>query len=309
MKKIWTLLKNHLREDFNAGLYLSIALFLTVSVAFNYTVNLEDDIIDKYAGKPIRILWYFLLYAFAYYGSAVITFYFQGKLHLLATPRFWWLTLAGLGILSWSVGFPYLAALTRSLHSDYKVFSWAYSTSSNLIHFVTVALPLAVVAFFQKDSQQLGITRKNVDLTPYLWILAILVPIITIASFETGFKNYYPTYKANTVAEVLHWPSYLPAAIYEVAYGLDFFNVELMFRGFLVIGLAKLLGKEAILPMVCTYCFLHFGKPLGEAISSIFGGYILGVVAFYTRNIWGGVMVHVGLAWMMELAAYLQKNR
>jgi hypothetical protein len=105
----------------------------------------------------------------------------------------------------------------------------------------------------------------------------------------------------------MNWPALIPPFIYEVLYGMDFFNVEFLYRGFFVIGMAKVLGKEAILPMVCSYCFLHFGKPLGESISSIFGGYMLGVVAFYTRNIWGGVMVHIGLAWMMELAAFLQK--
>ena len=102
-------------------------------------------------------------------------------------------------------------------------------------------------------------------------------------------------------------PAWLPMAIYEFVYGLDFFNTEFLFRGFMIIGLAHILGKDTIVPMLVTYCFLHFGKPVGEAISSIVGGYILGVIAFYTRSIWGGVMVHAGLAWMMELAAYLQK--
>jgi hypothetical protein len=308
MKKIWVLIKNHLHDDFSIPLYTSIALFIATGVAINYTINLEDGIIDKDAGKPIRILWYLLLYSFAYYGSALITFSFRSRLDLFKKKEFWFLTLAGLFILSWNIGFPYLTQATRLFHSDYRVFSWAYSTTSNLINFFTTALPLILIALFVKDSQNFGLTRRNVDLKPYWWILLTLVPIIAIASFEAGFKSYYPTYKSNDVAEVLNWPTFLPPLVYEVAYGLDFFNVEFMFRGFMVIGLARLLGKEAILPMVCTYCFLHFGKPIGEAISSVFGGYILGVVALYTRNIWGGVMVHIGLAWMMEIAAYLQKN-
>ena len=51
---------------------------------------------------------------------------------------------------------------------------------------------------------------------------------------------------------------------------------------------------------------LHFGKPLGECISSVFGGYILGVIALYSRNIWGGVVLHMGVAALMELAAFSQ---
>jgi len=51
---------------------------------------------------------------------------------------------------------------------------------------------------------------------------------------------------------------------------------------------------------------LHFGKPIGEAISSIFGGYVLGVIALNTKSIVGGSIVHIGVAWLMELFAYLQ---
>ena len=58
--------------------------------------------------------------------------------------------------------------------------------------------------------------------------------------------------------------------------------------------------------MIATYCFLHFGKPVTETLSSIIGGYILGIIALKNKNIWGGVMVHVGVAWSMELFGYLQ---
>ncbi|MDP6435740.1 MAG: hypothetical protein QGG46_00705 [Gammaproteobacteria bacterium] len=67
-----------------------------------------------------------------------------------------------------------------------------------------------------------------------------------------------------------------------------------------------LLGKDCILPMVALYTSIHFGKPLGECLGSIFGGYILGVIALYTRNIWGGTIIHIGVALTMELAAHLQ---
>ena len=104
-------------------------------------------------------------------------------------------------------------------------------------------------------------------------------------------------------------PEYATVAIYEFCYGIGFIAVELFFRGFLVIGLVSLLGKDVILPMAATYVFLHFGKPAGEAISSFFGGYILGVIALYSGNIWGGVFVHVGIAWLMEAMAWFQLSK
>jgi hypothetical protein len=302
------MLKKHWLADYQPFLYGSILVFLCISMTINYTLDLEDSIIDKDVGKPIRILWYFILYSFAYYGSSFIAFAFARKLFLFKTRRFWVLTLSGLLILSWNIGFPYLLPIVQWIIPDYRIFSWAYSSTSNVISFFTSALPLSILALLIKDKEKFGVNRSHIDLTPYWWILLVLVPIIAVGSFEPGFKNYYPTYKANTVAEIMSWPDILPPFIYELVYGLDFFNVEFIFRGFFVIGLSHLLGKETILPMVCTYCFLHFGKPLGESVSSVIGGYIIGVVALYTRNIWGGVIVHMGLAWMMELAAFLQKN-
>ena len=68
---------------------------------------------------------------------------------------------------------------------------------------------------------------------------------------------------------------------YELAYGWNFISIELLFRGFLVIGMVKLMGRHAILPMIVVYSFIHFGKPAGECISAIFGGYILGIIAYF----------------------------
>ncbi len=58
--------------------------------------------------------------------------------------------------------------------------------------------------------------------------------------------------------------------------------------------------------MVVLYAVCHFGKPVGETISSIFGGYLLGILAYKSRNVWGGVFVHVGVALFMELFGFYQ---
>jgi len=98
------------------------------------------------------------------------------------------------------------------------------------------------------------------------------------------------------------WPWKL---FYELSYGLDFLSIELLFRGLLVIGLVRYAGQHAILPMAAFYCTIHFGKPLGECASAFFGGLILGVIAARTRTVLGGLIVHLGLAWMMELGGWI----
>ncbi|TAE50931.1 MAG: CPBP family intramembrane metalloprotease, partial [Bacteroidetes bacterium] len=136
--------------------------------------------------------------------------------------------------------------------------------------------------------------------------LLLMVPLVLAASFESGFINYYPTLRPGQVARLEHIPAWAAYLLYNTVYASDFVWEELIFRGFLIIGMAGVLGRGAVLPMSVIYCFRHFAKPPGEAISSIFGGYILGVFALRSRSVMGGVMVHVGVALLMELAALLQ---
>lgn len=313
MKKIWKLLKSHLASDFEFKTYSAAFFFLAFSIFINYKIDLENGIIDQDTGKPIRVLWYFLLYASAYFGVTLIVFYFKNSFHHFRSSRYWFITLFGLFFLSLNVGFPYLRQITNFfIGGNYQMFRWVFGVTNNLINFFIEAIPLFVMAwFFEKKRENFGINKNSIDLWPYWQILMVVFPMVVIASFESGFSNYYPIYRRYEITDtnnITNVPNWLLAVWFELAYGADFFNVEFLFRGLLVIGVSQVIGKEAILPMVGAYCFLHFGKPIGECVSSVFGGYLLGVIAFYTRNIWGGVIVHVGLAWMMEIVAFIQRN-
>jgi membrane protease YdiL (CAAX protease family) len=179
----------------------------------------------------------------------------------------------------------------------------------NAISFVTILAPILFFYFvYEKSETHLyGLRPKKFDIKPYFVMLLIMLPMIIAASFNEGFLKQYPMYKTSGAHEYLGVPEAVTVAGYELAYGLDFVTVEYFFRGFLVIGMARVLGRGAVLPMAVLYCFLHFGKPAGEAISSIFGGYILGVIAYETKSIWGGIIIHMGIAWTMELVAFLKK--
>jgi membrane protease YdiL (CAAX protease family) len=101
-------------------------------------------------------------------------------------------------------------------------------------------------------------------------------------------------------------PLWLNTILFEIVYISDFFMVELVFRGVLVIGMQSLMGRSAVLPMIAAYEALHFGKPMLETISSVFGGYFLGALAFRTGHIWGGIIIHMGIALIIELLRFFQ---
>jgi hypothetical protein len=307
MRKFWRLLKQHLQSDFDRRYYLAVGLFLAVAVLANYVYRFDQTVVDRASGW-YRVAWQVLVFAVAFYVPLTLLLTLKRPADVRLPRSFWLLSFVGICLLAFKTGFPYLSEVTRWLFPEPQIFSWAYRICNNTLGFATGLLPLFVLHQLSRSRTGFyGLTLRTWDGRPYLWLLILIIPLVTIASFEPGFQAYYPMYKANRVAEVMQWPSWVPPLAYELVYGLDFVNVELIFRGFFVIGLSQYLGRNSVLLMASVYCFLHFGKPWGECVSSIFGGYLLGVIAFETRNIWGGILLHITLAWGMELAAYLQK--
>jgi hypothetical protein len=307
MRKIWNYLKLHFIVDFNPFHYGVIFVFLTVCIYVNYKVDFEDSFLDQQEGF-IKFLYFFLTNVVAY-GVPVLSYaYFSKNRSFLTSSEFWIKSLLALALLSFDRGFFFIDDLVYEF-SHPRTHRWLSKITNNLLGIFTMILPFLLLywKYDRTEKHVYGLAPKKFDVKPYFTMLAIMLPLIAAASFLPSFLRQYPMYDVTRAYVYLDVPEWVTVAGYEIAYGLNFVSIEFFFRGFLVIGMISLLGRGAVLPMACVYCFLHFGKPMGEAISSIFGGYILGVVAYETRGIWGGVIVHVGIAWLMELAAFTQK--
>ena len=182
---------------------------------------------------------------------------------------------------------------------------WNHVLYWPLLLIITASILFTIWKMSYKESPFFGVTSRNFQWKPYLIMLLIMVPLIVLASTQPDFLAMYPKLKlisgANAEMRFAWWHKLL----FELSYGSDFFTIELFFRGFLVLAFVKWFGKDAILPMACFYCTIHFGKPIGECISSYFGGMIIGIVVYNTRSIFGGLIVHLGIAWMMEIGGYI----
>lgn len=150
-----------------------------------------------------------------------------------------------------------------------------------------------------------GLTTKGFHARPYFELLLLLIPLVALACTQPDFLRVYPRVRTIDFMNGCPGPMWLRRAGYELSYGLDFLSIELFFRGLLVVGLVRYAGEKAILPMATMYCTIHFGKPLGECITSFGGGLALGVLAYRTRSVLGGLIVHLGLAWLMEGMSFL----
>lgn len=131
-----------------------------------------------------------------------------------------------------------------------------------------------------------------------LLFLPVGLTVVAAAS-QPDFQLQYPFYTGRHVWDQLTW---------EIAYAVQFFALEFFFRGFVLRGLSAEMGASAVLAMAMPYCMLHYGKPLPECVGSIAAGTVLGILAMDTKSIWGGVTIHVAVAWSMDAAALIQKS-
>ena len=195
-------------------------------------------------------------------------------------------------------------------HPDLSIYeTWYWRRCLvNLVRLVALGGPAWVFwRLFQRDVPDFyGLRWRGFHWRPYLIMLAIMVPPIVWASYQNSFQAVYPTCRPEVLERLDSLPVGLSYSLHEFFYALRFISVEIFFRGFLVLGMVRWLGRAVLLPMVVLYAFWHFGKPFPEALGSVFGSYILGILALRTRSINGGILIHMGIALLMNLTAFLQ---
>lgn len=130
----------------------------------------------------------------------------------------------------------------------------------------------------------------------YVGLYLLVLPAVIIASQTTSFRETYPFYAYASRSALDLW-------VWEALYALQFLSLEFFFRGFMLKALAPKFGSGAIFVMIVPYCMIHFDKPMLETLGAIIAGIVLGTLALRTRSIWGGVVVHVGVALTMDLLA------
>lgn len=308
MKKIWSYLVEYFKEDFNVKFYLVQAIFLSTCIFFNYKYNFENDILESYKRSIWHFIFTFIYYATPYYFTALTYSYFHSKANFIKSKIFWIVSLFAISTLTINECFYWHRVWLENTFNVFSEMWFIRKCANNFVSFFLYLLPLFSYWFFvdRKKMSFYGLSRGRFEYKPYIVMMLFMFPLITMASFQDDFQQSYPIYKDFGVTEYWNIPKIYTIIIFEFFYGLDFVSVELFFRGFLILALAEVMGKGVIMPMVSLYCIIHFGKPMGEAISSIFGGAILGIIAYYSKSIYGGICIHLGVAFSMELAAFLQ---
>lgn len=294
MKQVASYVVRYIREV-NKVYFFTCTLITAAAVFINYRFHLNAFIYDlaDWLSYPAWYLVFATVFIAAYLAQPLVRAQFSNS-------RFLQLMVLAPAVFAWKMAFPVSFHLTASAtQNEYwnMILYWPLK-----LIVVTTVLYIISRAYGQRLADY-GLQIRKFSARPYVYMLLLMIPLIAIAASESDFLKAYPILLK---VELLQSPgNTLHKLLFELSYGSDFFTIELFFRGFLVLAFARFVGIHSILPMAMFYCTIHFGKPLGECISSYFGGLILGVVVYHTRSIYGGLMVHLGIAWLMELAGYL----
>ena len=165
-------------------------------------------------------------------------------------------------------------------------------------------LPLAVwPLLFRRDAlADFGLRTRG--FAAHAWIYAtcvvLMVPVVFLVSRQPDFAEYYPMYKPAG-------RSWVDFGVWEIVYLLQFFTLEIFFRGFWLRAM-RTFGAGAIWSMVVPYCMIHFGKPYLEACGAMVAGVVLGSLAMRTRSIYAGFLVHGTVAILMDVLALYRRH-
>lgn len=185
------------------------------------------------------------------------------------------------------------AQWTGALPSELGALSWW--AGAKVVGYLLI--PLGAVKLMGGRAREFGLGagawRQHAWI--YLALFVALLPVLIAASGTPAFLAVYPFFR-----NAANWRA---LAAWELLYAATFLSLEFFFRGFLLFGLRRAMGPYAIFAMAIPYCMIHFGKPVVEVVAAIFAGIVLGTLALITESIWCGVVLHVGVAWTMDLLA------
>ncbi|HUV06026.1 MAG TPA: CPBP family intramembrane glutamic endopeptidase [Armatimonadota bacterium] len=173
------------------------------------------------------------------------------------------------------VGACILAALYRYNQQSHGYEEYLVANMSALFW---LPIMVALLVIRQEPSSfglALGDARRGYRLAGLLF-LAVL-PFLVFAATRKDFQTYYPIQKR--AAHDLAYFGY-----FELSYGMYLFCWEFFFRGFLLFGLARLIGSWSVFVQAIAFGIMHIGKPPAEVAASLVSGLILGVVALRAKS-------------------------
>ena len=168
-------------------------------------------------------------------------------------------------------------------------------------------------------------------LTPYKYwdrvILYLVIPLLIIiflfrenpkefgfsfGDWKAGLVNYCNWNSCSWHQSFIIWVMGMnPCGLYYEPYVnglpwttfLDLIGWEFLFRGWILFGYARKFGHDALWLQAVPFALMHNGKPEVETLSTIFGGFAFGWIAYRTRSFVWPFLIHWFIATFIIIVA------
>jgi membrane protease YdiL (CAAX protease family) len=170
-----------------------------------------------------------------------------------------------------------------------------YYSPTSINHFdsilLFILLPLIVIiVIFKQNPSEYGFVIGEWKIGVVLVLLGIvfMTPVIWyLGTREPGMQSYY-----NLPVDGLIWKK-----------ALELFGWEYLFRGWILFGYARKYGPDAVWLQAVPFAIAHIGKPEIETLSTIFGGFAFGWVAWRTGSFLYSFVIHWYIAVLIILVS------
>jgi membrane protease YdiL (CAAX protease family) len=143
-----------------------------------------------------------------------------------------------------------------------------------------LVIPLLIILiFFRENPKEYGFSFGDWKLGLTYTILGCLfmAPIIYfLGSGDESMQKYYERF-----LDGLPWTTFL-----------DLIGWEFIFRGWILFAYARKFGHEALWLQAVPFAIAHISKPEIETLSTIFGGFAFGWVAWRTKSFVYPFLIH-----------------
>jgi len=311
VKELKGYFKSYFETHFHKGYFIFITLYTSLLVFLNYFLDLTSTIRSTARWNDGAFVYYLIVFSLGLIVPYLVQriFFTKSSTTFLSNKKFW--AVICFGLIIWSARssliYYFQFYIGTSVYGVDVRSQFEFRTFFMLLKSTIGFLPILIYwrIIDKKHQPFYGMNRGQINLKPYFILLLMLIPLVILASQNVEFLSKYPKAQVMYTIELFNEKHSGFIALYESMYILDFYIIELFFRGFMILAFIKFSGPKAILPVTVFYVTLHFGKPFGEALGSFFGGAILGVITYYSRSIWGGIIIHMGIALTMEISAYI----
>ncbi len=169
--------------------------------------------------------------------------------------------------------------------------------------FITIfLLPVLIIkTIFRESIAGYGLNLKEINFGLRVTAASIMVmlPVIWIASGTSSFMSAYPLLESSKY----DWGKFL---LFQAFLLVFVFAWEFFWRGYMLFGLKKEFGYYSIILQMIPFVILHNGKPFMETSGAIFGGLLLGIIAFRTGSFLYGVVIHYAVLFFIDFFSILR---